>query len=379
MLGFTVDKENVTLYHDTSTATRLDWIEAAKGVGITSVILVHSIIPTVNPITTHLSSFTIPLFFMLAGLTYNNDRHRGRLRSFAVSRGRQFLIPYFFLYFVLIVLFVPLSPNIETYLTPDQLVFWFLYGNGPPLSASHLWFLPVLYFGLMVFVVADRLMQNLPVHSRWILAVVFPLLAIIVQFVFAPALVPWRLGGVLIAATFVLFGNMMRHYKGMDPWRTSSRAIDAVLFILLSILLVLISSLNGFTDIAVDNFGVSIWLYLVAGTTGTIVAFLVSSSLLSILSLRRVFMALGKNSQEVYEIHPIAFPLVPLIALSLNLSFDEPGLAPIFWSLRFVLGVSVAFLLTKYVITRNRVLAFLFRGSERITPPVRVTEAEPTA
>ena len=379
MLGFTVDKENVTLYHDTSTATRLDWIEAAKGVGITSVILVHSIIPTVNPITTHLSSFTIPLFFMLAGLTYNNDRHRGRLRSFAVSRGRQFLIPYFFLYFVLIVLFVPLSPNIETYLTPDQLVFWFLYGNAPPLSASHLWFLPVLYFGLMVFVVADRLMQNLPVHSRWILAVVFPLLAIIVQFVFAPALVPWRLGGVLIAATFVLFGNMMRHYKGMDPWRTSSRAIDAVLFILLSILLVLISSLNGFTDIAVDNFGVSIWLYLVAGTTGTIVAFLVSSSLLSILSLRRVFMALGKNSQEVYEIHPIAFPLVPLIALSLNLSFDEPGLAPIFWSLRFVLGVSVAFLLTKYVITRNRVLAFLFRGSERITPPVRVTEAEPTA
>lgn len=379
MLGFTVDKENVTLYHDTSTATRLDWIEAAKGVGITSVILVHSIIPTVNPITTHLSSFTIPLFFMLAGLTYNNDRHRGRLRSFAVSRGRQFLIPYFFLYFAVIVLFVPLSPNIETYLTPDQLVFWFLYGNGPPLSASHLWFLPVLYFGLMVFVVADRLMQNLPVHSRWILAVVFPLLAIIVQFVFAPALVPWRLGGVLIAATFVLFGNMMRHYKGMDPWRTSSRAIDAVLFILLSILLVFASSLNGFTDIAVDNFGVSIWLYLVAGTTGTIVAFLVSSSLLSILSLRRVFMALGKNSQEVYEIHPIAFPLVPLIALSLNLSFDEPGLAPIFWSLRFVLGVSVAFLLTKYVITRNRVLAFLFRGSERITPPVRVTEAEPTA
>ena len=367
------------MYHDTSTATRLDWIEAAKGVGITSVILVHSIIPTVNPITTHLSSFTIPLFFMLAGLTYNNDRHRGRLRSFAVSRGRQFLIPYFFLYFAVIVLFVPLSPNIETYLTPDQLVFWFLYGNGPPLSASHLWFLPVLYFGLMVFVVADRLMQNLPVHSRWILAVVFPLLAIIVQFVFAPALVPWRLGGVLIAATFVLFGNMMRHYKGMDPWRTSSRAIDAVLFILLSILLVFASSLNGFTDIAVDNFGVSIWLYLVAGTTGTIVAFLVSSSLLSILSLRRVFMALGKNSQEVYEIHPIAFPLVPLIALSLNLSFDEPGLAPIFWSLRFVLGVSVAFLLTKYVITRNRVLAFLFRGSERITPPVRVTEAEPTA
>ncbi|MFW9799079.1 MAG: acyltransferase family protein [Candidatus Thorarchaeota archaeon] len=361
------------------TASRLDWIEAAKGVGVTSVILVHSIIPTVNPITQHLSSFTIPLFFVLAGFTYNNERHRNNLRSFALSRGLQFLIPYFFLYAIVMVLFVPLSPNIDTYLTPGELVFWFVYGNGPPLSASHLWFLPVLYFGLMVFVVADRIMQNFSVASRWILAAVFPVLAIIVQAIFAPALVPWRLGGVLLAATFVLFGNMMRHYKGMGPWLSSSAVRDFMLFVLLSVSLVLVSSINGFTDIAVDNFGASVWFYLIAGTIGTVLTFSASSALLYVTSLKRVALALGKNSQEVYEIHPAAFYLVPPIFLALGWPSTDPGFLVVSWVLRFVLGISTAFLLTKYVITRNRVLAMLFRGSQRIASPAPVKETQPAA
>jgi len=342
-------------------------------------ILVHSIIPTVNPITTHLSSFTIPLFFMLAGLTYNNERHRGNLRSFAVSRGKQFLIPYFFLYAVVMVLFVPLSPSIDTYLSPEELVFWFLYGNGPPLSASHLWFLPVLYFGLMLFVIADRFMQDLPVYSRWILTAVFPVLAIIIQSVFAPALVPWRMGGVLLAATFVLFGNMIRHYKGLGQWRSSSTVYDIILFFLLSTLLLLVSSFNGFTDIAVDNFGMSVWLYLVAGTTGTIVAFLVSSALISRSPLRRVFKSLGKDSQELYEIHPMAFYLAPPIATLMTWPADDPAFAGGLWILRFLLGIGIGFTLTKYLITRNRVLAVLFRGSQRTTPSSPVKEAQPAA
>ena len=83
---------------------RFEWIEVTKGIGITFVILVHSMIPWLNPVTIHLSSFTIAIFFFLAGLTYNNYRYRGNLRYFAISRGKQFLIPYFFLYIIMMVL-----------------------------------------------------------------------------------------------------------------------------------------------------------------------------------------------------------------------------------------------------------------------------------
>ncbi|MFW9846251.1 MAG: hypothetical protein ACFFD6_05865, partial [Candidatus Thorarchaeota archaeon] len=44
----------------------------------------------------------------------------------------------------------------------------------------------------------------------------------------------------------------------------------------------------------------------------------------------------------------------------------------LFWSLRFVLGLVVGYLLTNYAITRNRVLSVLFRGS------LRVNQAAPT-
>ncbi len=357
---------------------RLDWIEAAKGIGITFVVLVHSMIPWLNPVTIHLSSFTIPLFFVLGGLTYNNERHREDVRSFAISRGKQFLIPYFCLYAIMMGLFVPLSPNIDTALTPLDILYWFLYGNGPPLSASHLWFLPVMYFGLMTFVVTDRLMQNLPSNARLILVAVFPLLAVAIQFLLFPNLVPWRISGVLIAATFVLFGNMMRNFRGLGTWMTRSRIDDFIVFIALSALLILLSSLNGFTDIAVDNFGVNVYLYLAAGLTGTTIVFLASGVIAFSTRAKNLFKGLGKNSQELYEIHPVAFYLVPLIGFIFSVPLGAPEFYDFLWPARFLLGVAVSFVLTKYVITRNRLLSVIFRGSPRTTPSKTFsTDAEP--
>ncbi len=348
-------------------APRYEWIEVTKGVGITFVILVHSMIPWLNPVTIHLSSFTIAIFFVLAGLTYNNDRHRGNLRSFAISRGKQFLIPYFFLYMIMMVLFLPLSSSIDSAFTPVEIFLWFLYGNGPPLSASHLWFLPVLYFGLMLFVITDRAMERFPYYSRWLIVVIFPLTGLLIQSIFTPNLVPWRLSGVFVAATFVFFGNAMRQYKGLDDWLSSSRVRDLAVFLILSVLLVIFSDFNGFTDIAVDNLGTSLLIYLIPGTIGTLLVFSASSALVSSSHFRKLFMALGRNSQELYEIHPVFFYLVPILALPLGLPLIGLEHSTLFWPLRFILGISLGFLFTKYLITRNRILSVLFRGSPRVS------------
>ncbi|MHA2311853.1 MAG: acyltransferase family protein [Candidatus Thorarchaeota archaeon] len=345
---------------------RFEWIEVTKGIGITFVILVHSMIPWLNPVTIHLSSFTIPLFFVLAGLTYNNYRYRGNLRYFLIARGKQFLIPYVFIYMIMMVLFLPLSSNIDSAFSPTEVFLWFLYGNGPPLSASHLWFLPVLYFGLVLFVITDRAMQRFPYYSRWILVVVFPIIGFLIQSLFIPNLVPWRLSSVFVAATFVFLGNAMRQYRGLDGWLSSSIIRDIAVFLFLSVLLVLISDYNGFTDIAVDNLGKSLFIYMIPGIFGTLLVFLASSALVSFSQSRRLFMALGENSQELYEIHPVFFYLVPIVALPLGLPLIGLEHSTLFWPLRFILGITIGFILTKYVITRNRFLSVLFRGSPRI-------------
>ena len=232
---------------------RLDWIEMAKGIGVTLVVLVHSIIPRIDPVTTHLSSFTIPIFFVLTGLTYNNEKHRTHLRNLATSRARQLLIPYFSLYLLMMILFIPLSPSIETYLTPDQLLFWFLYGSGPPDSATHLWFLPVLFLGLMLFVTLDRITYSLPRAFRWVMSMVLVLAADIIWSLFRPILVPWRMSSVLIAASMMIIGNEIRRLRGLKRWTYGSRIRNTIGVLLVTTVLLTLSQLNGFTDMAVDR------------------------------------------------------------------------------------------------------------------------------
>ena len=72
---------------------------------------------------TLLASFAIALFFLMAGMTYNGDKHRNNLKAYAISRGRQLLIPYFVLYIIIMVMFVPLAGSVDTYLTPGDLLF----------------------------------------------------------------------------------------------------------------------------------------------------------------------------------------------------------------------------------------------------------------
>jgi len=343
---------------------RVEWIDVAKGIAIILVILVHSIIPQVNAVTTHLSSFAIPLFFVLAGLTYNSDRHKYQLKKFAIARGRQFLIPYFVLYTIIMGLFYLLPGAVDTYLTPDQLVFWFFYGSGPPDQATHLWFLPVLYFGFMLFVVLDRILSGSPRWCRFLLVPILPVIAFGINSLFIPMLVPWHLGAILMATTFALLGNEMRSTHGLKPWSTASKAKDAGLIILVAVSVIIISELNGFTDIAVDNLGINLWLYILAGTLGSILIFSIASQIALLLpSIRSALVNLGNIAQEVYEFHPLTFLLVPPILMILGWpNTDIENAFDSLWFVRFFLGIFISIIVVVYLIRKNSSLSFLFTG-----------------
>ena len=345
-------------------SSRIDWIDVSKGIGIILVVLVHSIIPLINPVTTHLSSFAIPLFFVLAGLTYDSEKHRYKLKRIAKVRGRQFMVPYFCLYSIIMVIFYLIPNAVESYLTPDQVVFWFFYGSGPPDQSTHLWFLPVLYFGFILFILLDRIL--VPV-SRWTRLLLIPSLAIIavgINSLFAPMLVPWHLGSILISTNFMLIGNEIRIAYGMRPWLTRSRILDIVLAIMAAAVVVFLSEINGFTDIAVDNLGNNVWFYLINGTLGSAVLFILASLIaFHLKSARRTLVLLGNASQEVYEFHPLTFLLAtPLMLLlgwplgDINASFDA------LWFVRFSAGIFVSLIAVLYLIRKNGFLSLVFTG-----------------
>ncbi len=348
-----------------STSKRADWLDVSKGIGILLVITVHSIIPQINAITTHLSSFTIPIFFILAGLTYNAKRHRYKLKEFAVSRGRQFLIPYFALYVIIIVLFFLLPNVVDTYLTPDLMLYSLFYGSGPPTQSTHLWFLPVLYFGMLLFAGLDRLFAKAPRATRFSLLLVLPLTAVAINSLFFPNLVPWHFGATLVSATFVFIGNEMREVNGVKFWATESRIKDLLLIVSGVAVLLIVSELNGFTDIAVDNIGVNVWLYLIAGTIGTSLVFVISSQIAILTtSIRKSLVVLGNASQEIYEVHPFTFLLVPPLLLLFGwTTADIDAAYALFWPLRFFLGVTISVIVVLFFIRKNQILSLLFTGS----------------
>jgi fucose 4-O-acetylase-like acetyltransferase len=319
-------------------------------------------IPMVESVVTLLSGFAIALFFVIAGLTYNGEKHRGNLRGFAISRGRQLLIPYFSLYTIMMLAFIPLAGLVDTYLTPSEVFFWFLYGAGPPDQATHLWFLPVLFFGLVLFAAIDAATHSISPRARWPLVVLLPVLAFWITDVFSPLLVPWRVNSILLATTFCIVGYEIRRYRQLNSWRTKSKVRDSAVFLILSVVLAVTSQLNGFVNFVMDSFGTNAWFYMITGTSGTIAVFMLSTVFEQLPSVSRAMRYLGEHSQVIYEIHPIFFYLVPSSLVLLGWSLADVGAAfNYFWPVRFVLalGFSIPFAL---IVSKSRILSLIFTG-----------------
>jgi fucose 4-O-acetylase-like acetyltransferase len=294
-------------------------------------------------------------------MTYNGDKHRDNLKNYTISRGRQLLIPYFAIYIIMMLLFIPLTGSIDTYLTPGDLVFWLLYGAGPPGQPSYLWFLPVLFFGLILFTVIESVTHTQDPRVRWLFVVLFPLLGFWITGVFSPLLVPWRVNHVLITTAFCIIGHEMKRYRGLGRWHTDSKIRDGVILVILFVFLLPASQYNGFISAADDWLGTNGWLFLVTGTLGTIFIFMLSS-LSDSSTISRKMQFLGVNSQIVYEIHPIFFYLVPITLGLFGVSASAYDSSfTLFWPVRFVIafGLSIPFTL---LVFRNRVLSLIFTG-----------------
>lgn len=119
---------------------RLEWIDCAKGVGITLIVLGHSGIP--NVAVPFLYSFHVPLLFMASGLTLRPDRP---LKIFFKNCAKHTLLPY---------LIASITLNLSLFLFPSQEIsslpdilkeFFFTGGEYGHWFFINLWFLPCFF------------------------------------------------------------------------------------------------------------------------------------------------------------------------------------------------------------------------------------------
>ena len=115
---------------------RIDWIDAAKGIGILLVMFGHCWLSA--EYTYWLTAFHMPLFFILSGYTFSTKRP---FTDFLHAKAKTLLIPYAAFALFYTVFYTLLSRTHGGGFDPVNELRLFLLQQ----RHTYLWFLPVLY------------------------------------------------------------------------------------------------------------------------------------------------------------------------------------------------------------------------------------------
>ena len=132
---------------------------------------------------------------------------------------------------------------------------------------------------------------------------------------------------------------------------------------MISVVLILISEINGFVDIAIDMYGINAWLYLVTGTLGSLLVFILAGMFAARSRGHHLLLPIGENSQTIYEIHPVFFFLIPLSLYVAGWSVTDIGSSfNLFWPVRLIIAVAFSLPFALKVVPRSRILSIIFTG-----------------
>lgn len=265
---------------------RVSWIDFAKTISITLVVLGHIPIPTGSAYIEALRAFRMPLFFFLAGCLAK-DRS---IKEQAINIERTLLIPYALLYIVSYLFWLPaIFPNHPNFGVKFTFANAFLkpfmgmiLGNGYHTAFSSvvnlsLWFLVALMIVKMIHAILLFICKG----NSW---AYFSCVSILVIFflLFNKMLkidLFFSIDSALLAFPFYAVGNKLSKILLKKPSRSfSALRTLSCLFIGTFILLLVLNcaSLNGHVDIDHSLYGENLALFYLIGLLGILAIVLLS-------------------------------------------------------------------------------------------------------
>ena len=261
-------------------SSRLDYIDAAKGLGIMLVAVGHFTAQSAplwyDSLWSLIFLFHMPLFFFLSGMTSCLSRNRTAFKTYFLSRTLRLLVPYL----VASLCYEAMMVYIHGI---GAFSFKFLY-TYPGKQAVYLWFLPALWLCSLV---------SYPlVHLK--LRFLFPI-ALLSFFLLLPSFphLPGYLNDCRLYLPYVLFGSFWWRWQSKGEG-SSSQMIFALLTLLMG--LVLCNYLFSNYDLSVKTL-VSFLLALLC-TMCVLFAF-------QFIFTPRWIVKIGMVSMLIYLLHPM--------------------------------------------------------------------------
>jgi fucose 4-O-acetylase-like acetyltransferase len=149
-------------------ASRVGYVDIAKGIGITLVVMGHNDFALISPFAHKLIySFHMPMFFFMSGMFFKPDTP---FWLFVGQRFKKVLIPFFVT--ILFLYFTSISFTKVGILEASRRLLKAMYGNGHYLDWVQLWFLPHLFaVSLFAYFFVRAIRQPALVRIRWLILI----------------------------------------------------------------------------------------------------------------------------------------------------------------------------------------------------------------
>ena len=296
-----------------SDKNRKDYIDIAKGIGITLVVLGHS--PhTYNPLKQWEHAFAMPLFFIISGMVWNKISHEKRgyfNKAFLLNKLKRLIVPCY----IWAVLYTVLNFILKSSFEPMSFAY-LLYGSQSGFShagsLTSLWFLPCMFIAVSMFEIIQQSLRNISRNNGILLAVsaVCALSGFYLPKI--PGGYPWSLDVSFLAVAFMIWGYLG---KSLIEKTVPHQSVTFICGLLSLTVLTFTFRFNlpyisiNNADMAGRHFGHPA-IYLLDAIAGSL--FVVFTSMLSAKSekIKSLFVRLGKHTIPILLIHK---PIVQLL------------------------------------------------------------------
>lgn len=192
------------MVHTSDFKQRQPWLDIAKGIGITAVVLGHS----GSGIAYYLYWFHMPLFFIISGYLFKPQEDWAALSNWLYKRTCQLLIPYLsFLIIIVTVEFYLGNRCFDAYKVASSFSFNFFPG-GKFIGGFYttFWFITCLYVTQLIFALMYKSLKS-PAWCLFIIAIAYLLAHY--QSAMAdthPLKIPWDIDVALLTLSYYAFG-----------------------------------------------------------------------------------------------------------------------------------------------------------------------------
>lgn len=292
-------------------------MDIAKAIGILVVLVVHTGL-SLGPVTFFGGMFYMPIFFVLAGMTFSWKPEES-FGTFLRKKAKRLLIPYFGYNLFLFLFFFVKDSLLTGQVTGDSFfpLLGILYSRNcllPMDCATNVyfmqilnaptWFLTGMFVSYMIFWLMMRAAKGDMRRLFGINSIV--LLAAVLFHYFCRILLPWSIDCALYAVSFMLLGkiaanrDLVKKISSKPLWLLGLTAM----FLLLSVL-------NGSVNMSVADYGRSMILYLAAGGAGSLlVCVLALFAEKYTVFLARPLGFLGRHTLPVLCLHLFVYAVI---------------------------------------------------------------------